>query len=41
MAGVEVEVFAVVVDCADFVGVDVGVCFGVGGEGVGGPGAFP
>lgn len=35
------EVFALVVDLPDLVGVDVGVCLRVGGEGVGGPGAFP
>lgn len=39
--GVEVEVFAVVVDGADEGGVGVGVCFGVCGYGGGGPGAFP
>jgi bacteriorhodopsin len=38
---VQREVFACVVDLAHFVWVDVGVCFGVGGEGVGRPGAFP
>lgn len=41
MAGVKVEVFALMVDCAYFVGIGVGVCFGVGRESVEGPGAFP
>ena len=39
--GREGEEFAAVVDGADFVGVDVAVVFGVGGERVVGPGAFP